>query len=222
MFEQGFDLFITATDSNDKPERTRVAMFLSAVGADARRVYNSFVFASEADKNKLDKVKDKFREYCTPRKNEVFERYKFFELTQGVGESIDSFAAALRLRAKDCGFGDHTESLIRDRVVFGCLDARVKERLLREDNLTLKSALDICRAAEVSKAQMKVMRSETTASTPVAVAATSRRPPSATASHDSCCPKCGNERHQQGQTCPAKHQTCRLCGKSNHFARVCR
>jgi len=69
---------------------------------------------------------------------------------------------------------------------------------------------------------MKVMRSETTASTPVAVAATSRRPPSATASHDSCCPKCGNERHHPGQTCPAKHQTCRLYGKSNHFARVCR
>ena len=222
MFEQGFDLFITATDSNDKPETTRVAMFLSAVGADARRVYNSFVFASDADKKKLEKVKDKFREYCTPRKNEVFERYKFFELTQGVGESIDSFAAALRLRAKDCGLGDQTESLIRDRLVFGCLDARVKERLLREDNLTLKSALDICRAAEVSKAQMKVMRSETTASTPVAVAATSRRPPSATASHDSCCPKCGNVRHQPGQTCPAKHQVCKLCGKSNHFARVCR
>jgi len=68
MFEQGFDLFITATDSTDKPEATRVAMFLSSVGADARRVYNSFVFAAEADKQKLDKVKDKFREYCTPRK----------------------------------------------------------------------------------------------------------------------------------------------------------
>lgn len=152
MFEQGFDLFITATDSGDKPEATRVAMFLSAIGAEARRVYNSFVFATEADKKKLEKVKDKFKDYCTPRKNEVFERYKFFELTQASGESIDSFAAALRLRAKDCGFGDQTESLIRDRIVFGCVDARVKERLLREDNLTLKSALDICRAAEVSKA----------------------------------------------------------------------
>ena len=159
MFEQGFDLFITATDSGDKPEATRVAMFLSTrvamflpIGAEARRVYNSFVFATEADKKKLEKVKDKFKDYCTPRKNEVFERYNFFELTQASGESIDSFSAALRLRANDCGFADQTESLIRDRIVFGCVDARVKERLLCEDNLTLKSALDICRAAEVSKA----------------------------------------------------------------------
>ena len=74
MFEQGFDLFVTATDSGDKPEATRVAMFLSAIGADARRVFNSFVFDTEADKKKLGKVIDKFRVYCTPRKNEVFER----------------------------------------------------------------------------------------------------------------------------------------------------
>jgi len=38
MFEQGFDLFITATDSTDKPEATRVAMFLLFVSADARYV----------------------------------------------------------------------------------------------------------------------------------------------------------------------------------------
>jgi len=69
MFEQGFDLFITATDSSDKPEPTRVAMFLSAIGGEARRiVYNSFTFATQADKKTLDKVKDKFRDYCTPRK----------------------------------------------------------------------------------------------------------------------------------------------------------
>jgi len=104
MFEQGFDLFITATDSSDKPEPTRVAMFLSAIGAEARRVYNSFTFATEADKKKLDKVKDKFRDYCTLRKKEVFE------LSQAYSESIDSSAAALRLQLR-C-FGNQTESLL--------------------------------------------------------------------------------------------------------------
>ena len=59
MFEQRFDLFITATDSGDKPEATRVGRCCdvsvsSAIGAEARRVYNSFVFATEADKKKLD------------------------------------------------------------------------------------------------------------------------------------------------------------------------
>jgi len=57
MFEQGFDLLITATDSTDKRRRCF-----------CRPSAHSFVFAAEADKQKLDKVKDKFREYCTPRK----------------------------------------------------------------------------------------------------------------------------------------------------------
>jgi len=81
MFEHGFDLFVTATVSSDKPEPTCMAMFLFAIGTEACRVFNSFKFAAEADKKKLDKVKDKFRGYCTPRKNEVLERYKFLELS---------------------------------------------------------------------------------------------------------------------------------------------
>jgi len=52
MFEQSFGLFITETDSSNKPEATSVAMFLSAIGLEARWVYKPFVFATEADKKK--------------------------------------------------------------------------------------------------------------------------------------------------------------------------
>jgi len=36
-------------------------------------------------------------------------------------------------------------------------DSRVRERLLREDKLTLTKTLEICTAAEVSKAQIKAV-----------------------------------------------------------------
>ena len=36
------------------------------------------------------------------------------------------------------------------------------------------------------------------------------------------CRNCGYDSHNQGEVCPAKGQTCRKCGKSNHFKRVCR
>ena len=44
--------------------------------------------------------------------------------------------------------------------MFGVEDIRVKERLLRESDLTLEKALDICHATEASKEQMKVMASD--------------------------------------------------------------
>ena len=43
--------------------------------------------------------------------------------------------------------------MIRDKIVIGIIDRPVQEKLLREYNLTLDKALDICRASETSKEQ---------------------------------------------------------------------
>ena len=45
--------------------------------------------------------------------------------------------------------------MIRDKIVFGTTDQMVKERLLTKSNLTLQTAEDMCRAAEISKQQIK-------------------------------------------------------------------
>ena len=47
--------------------------------------------------------------------------------------------------------------MIRDKIVFGVHDTSIKERLLREADLTLAKALNVCRAAETSKYQMDAM-----------------------------------------------------------------
>ena len=45
--------------------------------------------------------------------------------------------------------------MIKDRLICGVQDVKLKERLLREVDLTLDKALSISRAAEVSKIQVK-------------------------------------------------------------------
>ena len=49
------------------------------------------------------------------------------------------------------------ENMIRDKIVFGMSDLRIKERLLREKDLDLAKAVDICRAAEASRTQIQSM-----------------------------------------------------------------
>ena len=44
--------------------------------------------------------------------------------------------------------------------LFGVADTHVKERLLRESDLILTKALDICHAAEASKVHLKTMSGE--------------------------------------------------------------
>lgn len=220
-FEQRFDLFRVASGADSKPEATQVALFLHCAGESAQRLFNSFTFESDADKKKLKPIYDKFEDYCTPRKNEIVERCQFHDMKQAHGQTIDNFVAALRLKAQSCNFGDQTEQLIRDRIVCGCFDARVKERMLRESKLTLQSALALCRAAEASHEQMKVFKTESS----VAAVTTNhnRQDVRSTGNGRAAnCGRCGRRRHGADQMCPAADKECRSCGRKGHYELMCR
>lgn len=57
--------------------------------------------------------------------------------------------------AKECEFAQLTESLIQDRKVCGVNSDQIRARLLREPDLDLNKAIDICRASEVTKSLTK-------------------------------------------------------------------
>ena len=66
----------------------------------------------------------------------------------------------LRQIADKCAFGAITPvDLLRDTIIFGIadIDNKVRERLLREPELNLSKTLDICRASELSQAQIKTV-----------------------------------------------------------------
>ncbi len=217
---QKFELYLMASRSDKLEERVQVAIFLSAIGDEGLHVYNTFQFSAAEDRNKLKDVIQKFHDYCTPRKNVVFERYMFWKASQAVGECIDNFVTNLRTRAKTCLFGDQEESLIRDRIVLGCSDVRLQERLLREPNLTLITAMNICRAAESTREQMKCLRGDDIA---VAVNELGRheyKKQSADGGSEFQCSRCG-VRHKP-RNCPAFGKECRQCGQKGHFAVMCR
>ena len=93
----------------------------------------------------------------------LFERYKFFSAIQKSGVSFDQYLAELHTLSKACEFGDLRESLVRDRIVCGIPDNGLRERLLRESNLTLEKAVETCRAAETTRAQAKELRKDESA-----------------------------------------------------------
>ena len=101
------------------------------MGDEALDVYNAYTWVSEDDKVKMDKVLEKFYNFCEPRKNMIYKRYLFFSRGQGNGECIDKYATVLRNMADNCKFKEMRDSLIHDRIVFGVTDNHVRERLLR-------------------------------------------------------------------------------------------
>ena len=97
-------------------------------------IYNTFAWDAEGDEMKVDKIIEKFKAYCNPRKNITYERHVFNTRNQKAGQSIDQYVTDLRTKAKTCEFGTLCESLIRDRVVCGIMDDKLRARLLRESD----------------------------------------------------------------------------------------
>ena len=79
---------------------------------------------------------ESFAAYCQPLNNVPFERYEFYSRMQEAGESYDHYRT------------DLTDQILRDKLIFGIQGWKVRERLLRERNLSRKKTDDIYRAHE--------------------------------------------------------------------------
>ena len=116
------------------------------------------------------------------------------------------------------------DEILRDRLLFGICDDKVRERLLRESNLTLTKTDEICRAAESKIAQMKVVSDsgDATVSAVKSEANKYKDEEKFTTRSIQECGSCG-QRHPFGkkELCPAYGKTCNKFAKPNHFAVKC-
>ena len=229
-FKQQFDIYITASGSEQKDDAVKIAILINFAGEDAIEVFNTFQFA-EGDEKKLNKVLEQFEQYCNPRKNVVFERHQFWQLTQKDSEAVDQFVTRLKNKVKSCEYPSPVDDMVRDKFVFSIRDLQVKERLLREEKLTLEKAISMARASEASKEQIKTMGpNEQNIENPTVNEIRAgggrqeknppRRPRLGSGSNKGKCTFCGSS-HSRG-SCPALGKTCDYCQKRDHFAKVCR
>ena len=88
-WEKQFETYFTAFEVSKKPKKVQVAMLLHCAGAEAQEIHEQFEFAEDESDDNYKTVLQKFREYCHPRKNKVYERYRFWSRDQIQDEPID-------------------------------------------------------------------------------------------------------------------------------------
>ena len=104
------------------------------------------------------------------------------------------------------------------------------ERLLRINDLTLEKTIDICKASEQTSAQLQAMQSgnqdvvsfvrkRQISHSPANRTYSKTSTPKRAQEHQDC-KYCGRKHGKRD--CPAYGQTCRKCGKKNHFRVKCR
>ena len=103
----------------------------------AQEIHPLFTFDNNDEKKEYKTILGKFRSYCRPKKNVVYERNKFWSQRQ-----------------------NREYNMIRDKIVYGVFDKKVQEPILHKSDLALKDATDMCQAAEASQAQILEIRKQ--------------------------------------------------------------
>ena len=232
-FEQAWRNYSVAMKLQQESEAVQIATLLTVIGAEARKVFSTFTFDGD-NGDRIQPVLESFAVYCQPLKNVPFERYKFYSRKQEAGESYDLYRTALRQLADRCEFETITaDQILRDKLVFGIQDSKVRESLLREKNLSLRKTDEICRAHETMIEQMKVVGGASIADTdPSDLNAFSKKPiggkkrrgrfPRGADSRVKTCDFCGRMHDvSKRENCPAFGKRCNKCNKQNHFANMC-
>lgn len=215
-----------------RTDSQKMAALLHVAGVHAIKVYNTFTFESPEVRDYATVIK-KFEECCMPKVNEIYERYVFRNCMQEEREPIEKYVVRLKDKAQSCNYGNLKDSIIRDQIVCGLIDKRMRERLLREDNLSLDKAIQMCQASETTERQLRIF--ETHKGNGHVDAVLVSKPKQYThlkadgrqgtakqkvmESGDFLCRFC-KQKHVKGK-CPAYGKFCSKCKKRNHFAVAC-
>ena len=120
------------------------------------------------------------------------------------------------------------DEILRDRIVLGIRDDKMRERLLRLNDLTLQRAVDLIKAAEQTEQQVKLMSGNPGGTANVNTLKQGsgknnnrfRKTRQKREVSRDLCGRC--ETKHAKKNCPAFGQKCRRCGNLNHYQSLCR
>ncbi|XP_053550471.1 uncharacterized protein K02A2.6-like [Bombina bombina] len=218
-----FELYCTA---NNIGADKQVAVFLTTIGSAAYTTLRDILSPDKPNAKPLSDLICLLSDHYLPKPLEISERFKFYTRKQLQHEDIKTYVISLKKLASSCRFGDYLNTALRDMFVIGLMDCTVQKRLLAEDELTLKRAIEIATVMELAAkdAQMLQAPAQAVCDKEKDVFHTSvhlnKQYPARQGSQTACY-RCGDTNHT-ANACRFRNSTCYGCGKIGHIKRVCR
>ncbi|KAL7880825.1 hypothetical protein SRHO_G00030790 [Serrasalmus rhombeus] len=237
-----FERFRIASGLETQADENQVNALIYAMGEEAEDILTS-LHLSPAEASDFNEVKNRLDAHFITRRNVIFERAKFNQRQQELGESVDCFITALHCLAEHCGYGELHDEMVRDRLVVGLRDTKLSEHLQMDPELTLAKAVTRARQSEQVKKQQEVLKKNFKGDTlntqldsmqlkqrggikhtPVKLQSSQSGMRAAQKKYTkpSQCKRCGDIKGHSMQQCPAREAVCNHCKKKGHYARACR
>jgi len=161
----------------------------------------------------------------------VSRRLEFFRCTQN-NAPFDTYLAKLQQKGAEADLAALTvDQLYVFKLMSGCSDVKLQERLFKIENPTIPLIQREAAAYELAKQCVKAVQRDSSKSQVVKVSKvqtqknrgnskTKNNPTKNASQKNKACFKCGGKLHENRDDCKANGKTCSECGKEGHFARA--
>lgn len=228
-FKMQFDIYKIAKKYAAMSEPEQISNMLVQMGNESVPIYAQFEY-DESVENKKETLANTIRmfdNYFEPVKNVIYERAKFNTMKQGE-KSIHQYIVELQNQADQCEYGTVKGDLVRDRIVVGVRDSKLREYLIDLDDLDLHKCIQkakqwVSNHQQTSKFNEGNDENIDYVSSRQDYKKKAEYSSAAYPSADSPCKFCLKSFHR-GKICPAKHTMCKVCSEKGHWAKsvVCK
>ena len=201
-------------DNNISNEKKQTAIFLTVIASSTYSLVTNLLSPEKIANTPIKEIADELKKQLCPEPTEIAERFKFYERYQQKGETLENYIGNLRELAKFCNFGRFLEDMLRDRYVCGLQNDKIRKRLLSQEDLTLKKALELSQyldkiKTEDSMIQKREIKKEKKLRFQIKTGAKKK------------CYRCYGEGHF-AIACKFKEAICKKCNGKGHIAKACR
>ena len=159
IYQERLEQFLAVNGIPENDERRGRAILLNSCGKATYHIIRNLVSPNRPSETAYSVICERVKHHFNPKPTVTVQRYKFNTRDQAQGEDIATFVSKLRELAEHCDFKDTMDEQLRDRVVCGVSEERIKRRLLTETNLTFQKVFDIARNMETAGQNLTTVQS---------------------------------------------------------------
>lgn len=165
-----------------------------------------------ADKTYAE-LKTLIAQHLKPKPLAIAERFRFYQRNQGKQETVSQYIAELRKLSEFCEFGEFLNQALRDRLVCGLSSVGTQRKLLAEDKLDLKKAMDVAISMELAETEARKLKADVQdvhEPEPIHKVTVRNKP----------CYRCGKTNHIPDK-CFYQNSKCHTCHEMGHIRKMC-
>ena len=141
------------TDAEEKKkdiEFLKLNMLIANIGGPGFGELSSLTAPRDPEKMKYAELIKLLEDHYAPKPNLIGEEYRFSKLVQESGETLPAFYTRLKVAAQTCSFGDRYGLMIRNRLICGIRNSKIREELLScKDDATAGDVYELARQKEM-------------------------------------------------------------------------